>query len=290
MVWAVIENHKGQREDFRKPCFGFMSYIHQWYETDEWDDEEDDWEYEYLEGFEPAELNLMHYFPDFRNHMPSQDLPEFREKYLPVLLEAVKLLPQYYSNVEYTAPTDSTQETFTFALQDANMQTTIIGAMMLRNIAQYSGMRRVFRLCVDAGLDPVTCFVMGNMYSSNYCSFGADAGKYLANPVHYGDESIFPDETRACDIQAFIDGKLGHIYQGVWGDTENGYGRYGEYDGDTAPRFERTGNRSTITDTLLLADDYVDSPLLMDIEIGVCSSARFSDEELIVLAGKITGK
>lgn len=72
MVWAVIENHKGQREDFRKPCFGFMSYIHQWYETDEWDDDEDDWEYEYLEGFEPAELNLMHYFPDFRNHMPSQ--------------------------------------------------------------------------------------------------------------------------------------------------------------------------------------------------------------------------
>lgn len=287
MVWAVIENHKGEKESFRKPCFGFMSYINQWNETDEWDDDECDWVYECLSGFEPNELKRMYFFPEIRNNLSSQEgEKEWYDKYMPALLEAMLCLPQYYEGVQYNK-VDGAEEEFVWDLEDANMQTTIIGAMMLRNVLQYSNMRRVFRICIDAGINPVISFIMGNMYSSNYSTFGSTAGQYLSNPVHYGDESIFSDEIRVCDIKAFVEGKLGFIYQGVWGDTENGYGRYGEYDGDEAEHFGRVSRSGVITDTLLITEGYADSPRIHSLENEVCSSHRFSDDEILQLANNI---
>lgn len=287
MVWAVVENHKGNREDFRKPCFGFMSYIHQWYETDEWDDDEDDWEYEYLEGFEPAELKYMRFYPEIGRHLSSEESQkEWYEKYMPAVLEAMLCLPQYYKGVQHNNE-DGEEEEFVWDLEDANMQTTIIGAMMLRNILQYSSMRAVFRICIDAGVSPVISFIMGNMYSRNYSTFGATAGQYLSNPVHHGDESIFSDDVRVHDLKTFVEGGLGFIYQGVWGDTENGYGRYGEYDGGSAPTFARCGRSGVITDTLLTTENYGDSPLIRTFESEVCTSHRFSDDEILELASKI---
>lgn len=290
MVWAVIENSKGEAEDFRKPCFGFMSYINQWDETDEWDDDEGDWVYECLGGFTPGELKYMRFMPEVRGNLSSQEsLKDWEEKYLPKVLEAMEALPQYYENVKYV-PKDAdsdTEEMFVWDLQGANMQTTIIGAMMLRNVLQYPSMRSVFCLCIDNGISPVISFIMGNTYSRTYSTFGRTSGQYLSNPVHYGDESIFSDEARVCDLKVFCEGGLGFIYQGEWGDTDNGYGRYGEYDGDEAEHFGRCNRSAIITDTLLITEGYQDSRRMHDLEHEVCASHRFSDEELIQLARNI---
>lgn len=291
MVWAVVENSKGEKEDFRKPCFGFMSYINQWDETDEWDDDEGDWIYECISGFQPGELKLMRFMPETHRHLGNDETEKsWYSDYMPKVLEAMEVLPQYYEGVKYiprNAEEDG-EEQFVWDLQNANMQTTIIGAMMLRNVLQYPSMRSVFRICIDAGISPVISFIMGNSYSRGYStSFGSSTGQYLSNPVHYGDESIFSDEVRVCDLKAFVEGKLGLIYQGVWGDTENGYGRYGEYDGDEAERFARCDRAATITDTLLLIEGYEDSKRMHNLEHEVCSSHRFNDEELVELAQKI---
>lgn len=289
MVWAVIKNHEGETEDFRKPCFGFMSYANQWEETDEWDDDEGEYFMTSKDGFETANLSTMTFYPELSGHLTSEEVKlGWAEKYLPKLYEAIKGLPQYYSSltIEMDENDEDQEPEFIWNLQDANMQVTIIGAMMIRNILQYASMRRTFTIMIDAGFDVKIAFIMAQRYSSNLVTFGTDKGKYLAYPSAGGDESIFSDGSCICDVVAMYKGELGYIYQGLWGDTENGYGRYGEYDGGCAPRFERADRCARITDTVLVAEGYSDSKSLYELEGALVPSHRFSDEELVAIANQ----
>lgn len=251
MVQATIINKQGVEEGFSKPCFGFMGYINQWNEDDEvWDEDEDEYINTPLDGFSSDNIETMIYHHG-----------EGGAAFINAVKSAMEKLPQYYDNVTWAEGDDD----LVFPLVGVPMQKTIIGAMMMRNIFTYESCRNVFLHLLEAGREPVVAFVLSQRYFSNY-HFASGGMAFFTSSD--GDESIFGDYSRLCDLRAMLNGEIGYLWQGVWGDTDNGYGRDGEYDDDSSPINPRTGHRSRLTETTQVVDKTVweESPLLYSFE------------------------
>lgn len=267
-----VHNKAGEWIDQDRPCFGFMSFIDQWDEDDineaSSNDIYDRSDYGNIPGFESCELTRL----DHSIWRPFEDNDfgkKQREEYFEKFLEALPLLPQYFEGVEVLRKDASHQQnedsvTFCYPLEGRQMQATIIGAMMVRNIMCYSCGGKAFGMFIDKGVEPHIAFVLANTYFGAFQPMargGIAAGNYFYR-TYGGDESIFNSLATVADVAAMINGKLANPWQGKWGDTDEGYGRYGNYDSHSAGNNPRTNMQKNLNDVTLLLDGYQDSPKL----------------------------
>lgn len=295
MVMATVFNKAGDSEDFAKPCFGFLSYIEQWDEDNEvWDDDEDEYISGPLDGFSSGELSHMVYSPSHSGcdgtALIKQELPEIFAAF-----------PQYFGNFKLLDENENYGDLqlggfdngdIYIPLADQNMQTTVMGAMMLRNLIEYSSFGNSYMILRTAGFDVPFSFVMAMTYQCNK-SFGSS--EYSFWQGQGGDECVFGDEVTVADLINMLEGGLGKIYQGVFGDTEQGYGRYGNYGDGLAADNERTKRRCTLTDTTMVEDlstlpEEWDRTELLTINNGFGSHHRFVQGEFVKLAQEVYKK
>ncbi|MCS5736775.1 hypothetical protein, partial [Herbiconiux daphne] len=138
----------------------------------------------------------------------------------------------------------------------------------LRNVICYSSQKNSFTRLIKDGVDHSLAFLIAQIYP--YRVNGLDKSKEGFYRNFGGDETIFPGAARVCDLVAAVKGKLGDCWQGVFGDTENGYGRYGDYDGHLAPVCPRTGYKKELANVTLLTEGWEQSPRLNKAdELGV---------------------
>ncbi|UIW10513.1 hypothetical protein PQC38_gp037 [Aeromonas phage BUCT695] len=238
MVMCVIENKDGQTQHFSKPCFGFMSYIDQWHcEYDEDDNEVESC----IPGYEANNLSKLIFEMDVQVREAKNVVDE-----LNTLFAA---FPQIYKgfSVEEVRGEDPS---VVVDLVGNNMQTTIIGLMMIRNVYE-SGFYNIVKLLMDRGAPFHKAFLFAQFMYKGYSIRDSSSMYYLVS----GDSQIFGNKATVDDVQYVLNGGLGCIYQGVWGETENGYGRYGRYNGDCSAGINpRTGVNYTLTDTLLMPE------------------------------------
>lgn len=290
MVMATVFNKSGNSEDFRKPCFGFLSYIDQWEDDEEeWDEDDEEYVNTPKCGFNSGDLDYMIWDPHWR------DMSSVSNKVVQEALPAIfAAYPQLFGNFVYQPEQD---HSIRIPLQGANMQSTVFACMMLRNVLEYSSYRLVFDTLVGAEIPVEKAFLLSTFMSGGYnVSFGGNMFYWSQG----GDDQIMGDEIRLIDIKNIVDGGLGHIYQGVFGDTENGYGRYGSYDNNSAPRATRqptnSNRRLTLTDTLVMekteanAEEIEKSPYLTSILAGVKSTMRLNDAEMLEFSRDLLSK
>ncbi|MFW3388717.1 UNVERIFIED_CONTAM: hypothetical protein RF648_22335, partial [Kocuria sp. CPCC 205274] len=91
-IRVEVHNQKGEWIEMDRPCFGFLSYIHQW-DSDDIEDHSDNydkssWEEDGLEGFEAENLKAVGY------------IEEVEAQHLIEIQKAMAGLPQYYGDVE----------------------------------------------------------------------------------------------------------------------------------------------------------------------------------------------
>ena len=276
MVQAVVVNKQGKTLNKSTPCFGFMAYINQWrevyvnrdgVEVDEDDETEFDWDsvenvYKHVDGFEPNNLATLIWIPQ-----PRWVTPEVEELVRLDFPEILKAFPQFYKDVtikNLNGPTnwspsaniwhEEERARVLFPLEGHNMQVTIIGAMMLRNITDYTACNRAYQMFRNNGYDVKHSFIFAQIFNGNDGFMGRISYWFSSTD----DSSIFSDDTQVGDLRMVMDGELGNVWQGDWGSTETGYGRDGSlgagYDDtseETAPYFERTGDSSTLRDVLM---------------------------------------
>ncbi|MFW3388289.1 UNVERIFIED_CONTAM: hypothetical protein RF648_20070, partial [Kocuria sp. CPCC 205274] len=229
-----------------RPCFGFLSYINQW-DSDDVEDHSDDYDNCYqedgLDGFEAEKLKAVGY------------IEEVEAGFLSDIQKAMAGLPQYYGGVEVKAEPERYGQhrvTFMIPLENQPMQVATIAGMMLRNVICYSSQKNSFTRLIKDGVDHSLAFLIAQIYP--YRVNGLDKSKEGFYRNFGGDETIFPGAARVCDLVAAVKGKLGDCWQGVFGDTENGYGRYGDYDGHLAPLCPRTGYKKELANVTLLTE------------------------------------
>lgn len=258
-----VTDKKENWVEFDRPCFGFLSYIDQWDTTDIEDASSDDMyrlkDINGLEGFESENIESMTYieYPFSSRSLPADRMSFLQDKFL----EALKNLPGYYDNVSVDTNYGSRKWAFNFPFENQPMQKTVIGAMMIRNIMTYTSTGLAFEELCKEGIEPHIAFVLANAFPYSYNAVNNNSSNFYRN--HSGDETIFPTSARICDLAAMIKGELPDPWQGCWGDTEDGYGRYGEYNGgEYAEQSSRTGHRKNLHDVVLLKEGYEDSPIL----------------------------
>lgn len=264
-----VHNKAGEWIMMDRPCFGFLSYIDQW-DTSDIEDASHDELYSRddgcgIEGFHSGEIDNFDYID---KPFASRSLPADRFQFLSDgLYEAMKGLPQYYGDVSISGDDYGyNNKAFNFPLTGKQMQTTVIGAMMLRNINAYTSTGLAFEEFLKEGVEPHIAFVLANAYPYSYNALNNDKSTFYRN--QNGDETIFGSHARVCDLAAMIKGEIPDAWQGVWGETEEGYGRYGDYDGTNADNNPRTGYRRSLNDCVLVKENYLDSLNLTDGTIG----------------------
>lgn len=251
MVSAVVFNKQGNDENFSKPCFGFLGYINQWSETEEWDDDEDDYVPGELEGFTSSNLKRVVW------HSSSSGC-DGRSQIWDELPDIMAAFPQFFSNFSILKVGEKLEDApnytirandIAFTLEGQNMQTTVMGAMMLRNLLEYASFGNSYHQMRTWGYDIKFSFIMSMTYQCNQ-SFGSNSYSFWQGTG--GDESIFSDDAAIADLKNILEGGIGFVYQGNFGDTENGYGRNGEYDDKNAPHNPRTEEFANLHDVMML--------------------------------------
>lgn len=270
MVMATIISDTGDAENFRKPCFGFLGYI------DEWNivRRSDNGGWDTVSHFDSDRIEKMVWNPDWDEHDEEKN-KLFRES----LHEIQKAFPQYFG--EFTI--SSNGDEIVVPLKNKNMQTTVMACMMLRNFTYYSSTRQVFETLVnDFGVPVPEAFVISMIYSGNY-NMGEGGMMYYWGTG--GDEQIFGDDVAIIDLKNMLEGRLGTIWQGDFGDTAQGYGREGCYDGETAAESPRTGEYLSMVDTTLVEvghyteEEISNSKTISAINSSVNSTHRFDSTE-----------
>lgn len=254
-VHAVVYNKEGDWFEWDRACFGFLSYIDCWdgsevegtnLDADDLYDMNDG-----IDGFDSKNLSHIVYKESVS--------PELRD----TLQKAMAGLPQYYGDV--TVTTDpSSRWSFEIPIQDKPMASTVIGCMMLRNIVNYAGYRNSYVHMVEKGVEPSVAFILAQAFQYRHDALKSEnRGWYRYTG---GDDNIFGSNARLCDLVAAIKGEIGDDWQGDFGETDNGYGRYSEYNQTAAPKNERTGNNYDLSDVTLIKKDWEKSPKLNKAE------------------------
>lgn len=291
MVMAVVYNKDGMAHHFSKPCFGFLSYIQTWDDGEGADDDDDNWddddyeEYEEgpLDGFESTNLSHLIWTPGV-NFMQSKEGQDYNSddrifSLLPAIFEA---FPQYFEGFSVIKESSDDNLSIKVPLAGQNMQTVVLGCMMLRNVLEYTHFRSTFDHLINKGTPLKVAFILG-------CSMvGIFNMSYKGNMYYWstgGDDQIFGDDARIIDFKNMVEGGVGTIYQGEFGDTENGYGRYGYYGNKSSGKSLRSGNPLSLTDTPLVsvnADSeaaIAASQSLNSLMMEVDKTARFSEDK-----------
>ena len=291
MVMAVVYNKEGENQHFAKPCFGFLSYINTWDEgeDDDWDDEDDD-DYEEpeegpMDGFSSHQLSHLVWTPEvnFMQAVEGYNSDQRIRDLLPKIFEA---FPQYYEGfsvvpVEGT-PTDRKLFAIKVPLEGQNMQTIVMGCMMLRNVLEYTHFRTTFDTLINKDTPLNVAFILAVSMVSIYNMGYKGQMTYWSTG---GDDQIFGDDARVIDFKNMIEGGVGTIYQGEFGETDNGYGRYGQYNGRDTVSSERTCARLTLTDTLLVSvndntrQEIANSRTFSSLLTSINKTCRYSAEE-----------
>lgn len=258
-----INNKEGDWIKMDRACFGFLSYINQW--------DEDDVEqsssgysangYNGLSDFGPADLDSVDYIESCDS-----------ASYLADIRKAMAGLPQYYDTFSIN---DSRQKKdweveFNIPLSGVCMQIPVIAGMMLRNVMNYHNYKTTFKTLLEKGVEAPMAFVLAQIYPYRRNAVKPELSGFYRS--YGGDETIFPGEARLCDVVNMLKGNLGDAWQGVFGDTANGYGRYGEYNDDDAEESPRTGRPKSLMDITLVQDKavYKDSPNLNTVMFEGC--------------------
>lgn len=262
-----VYNKKEEWVDFDRPCFGFLSYIDQWDYSDIEDASHDEIADRSdccsIVGFEADQLVSFDYV---EKPFGSRNLSQARVDTLKQQVrEALAGLPQYYGDVSVMEESYGRWR-INFPLEGKQMQTSVIAAMMLRNVIMYTSIGLAFEELCSEGIEPHVAFVVANGFSYSYNALNNNKSTFYRN--HSNDETIFGQSARICDMAAMIKGELPDPWQGNWGDTDGGYGRYGDYDDGHAPNSERTHNRKSLNDLTLLTEGYEESPLLTNDDYG----------------------
>lgn len=274
-VYGKVINTEGRELRVSKPCFGFLHYITSWrhgsglfpplgYEGDS---------RQYIENFACSAL-LSRFEWEYRK---GNDLnPDTRElfdnqfggfdNYVRDIIGAARQLNQYYENFNFDHAFDEEFPYICVPLTtDDNMQHSIIGGMMLRNLLHYNYCIKAYAMFKDAGLSSLRAFVYAQVYYAGQ-NFN---GEIRFSTQFGGDNQIFPRAAGICDLAAMLK-KKSFPWQGNWGDTDHGYGRDGwygsnnDFDGDDpesddeplnrAPELERTQYYSQLSDVTLTTD------------------------------------
>lgn len=259
-IIVKIHNKKGDWIKMDRACFGFLSHINCW--------DEDDVEshskgcnpkgYNGLPGFSSDDLQSIEYIEDC-------ETPEL----LSNLRKAMAGLPQYYSDFSIDEKTYGRIHIH-IPVEDVCMQVPVVGGMMLRNILAYSNFRRSFEQLIEKGVDQPTAFIIAQAFPHRHNGFEKDkCGLYRSTG---GDESIFSSDARLCDVINALKGNLGDDWQGKFGDTEEGYGRYGNYGDEEAPDSLRGRRSKTLTDIVFVKEKKIweTSPLLNSVMFEGC--------------------
>lgn len=305
MVQAITVNGQGKELRHSRPCFGFMAYINQWNEhyvnglghvVDE-DDEDFDWEdaecvYGANPDFESDNIHFLIWLP-----VPRCNSDAVKGMIEADLVEIMEAFPQFYSNVtvenldkvsENSGNWGNANVRITWPLCGQQMQVTIVGAMMLRNLIEYTACNRLYELLRNKGYSPKEAFIYSMMFNGNANWEGEVRYWYQCSD----DSALFQDDTEIHDIIMIMEGRLGHAWQGEWGSTASGYGRDGmmetTYDGDgeSAPIFERIGHEADLKDILMdVQGAPSDSPTSQTLESLIRNNSssyhQIDEEELL---------
>lgn len=270
MVQAIVVNGQGKELRQSRPCFGFMAYINQWNEQyvngqgTVVNEDDDDFDWEDVEtvycadpDFEASNIHFLIWLPQPRCN--SDEVKKMIEADLVSIMEA---FPQFYSNVtvenmdkiaDNNGNWSSSNVRIKWPLCGQQMQVTIIGAMMLRNLIEYTASNRVYEILRQEGYTAKESFLYSMIFNGNANWEGEARYWYQCSD----DSAMFQDDTEIHDIIMLMEGRLGHAWQGEWGTTESGYGRDGmmetTYDGDgtSAPFFDRLDSESDLKDILM---------------------------------------
>lgn len=174
------------------------------------------------------------------------------------------VIPQYLGNVSMDMTGRDTtgndiKYKFIVELGGRDIQETMIGAFIARNITTYYTKRRIFTALLDEGCDVGIAIILSCLF--NY-SVGMSSGDGSDTSFYYlgnGDSSVFSEEANTKDIVSMLKGETWNHYQGTWGDLERGYARYGYMDAcesEDSEICDRTDEKLTLTDTTLKESDY----------------------------------
>lgn len=264
-VRAIVYNKAGEYFHTERACFGFLAGIHFWdYEMfDDLRKCSEDIANEYRELESKGNDDDEYYLEQKIHRFDSSDLDhlvyeaacyldaEEMLKHLPTILKG---LPQFYSGcklLDYD-PKDPHTIRFDMDLKHESMQVPVMGLMMLRNVCYYNDNRRTFLRLVEIGVEPVLAFLLAQSVLNWVSGLGKSNKIYRYYLMSSSDATIFASAATVADIANIYTGGLGNIWQKHFGDTDNGYGRYGSYGDGPAPLSPRmTDLPLNLIDTML---------------------------------------
>ncbi|QMV48279.1 hypothetical protein PQC36_gp109 [Proteus phage Vb_PmiP-P59] len=281
------------REDV--PCFGMLSELDCVVENEDWEDVS-------LDNIFSDNLDHVIYYPSDRFSSDlyivkqirgDMDQKKFLDKLISEVLEnpmnngmfdhiefGTFIVPEYEEEECHIDNESVMMEVngFKIKTKGLNMQKTLLPAMMIRNILNDYDIGSVFNLLINKGFDWHFSFMLSQMFymCKDY------SGETYVNIVDY-DSTILPHyEATLEDFKNMCTGDFKQIYQGNWGDTENGYGRFGYYDREYTDLFDRNKENFTLTHTFL--SDEKNGELLIPDEI---SSKQITIDIFLDLAKNI---
>lgn len=249
-IYGTVVNKKGEEEYMSKPCFGFLNYIDQWKEhdcdDDCDDDDECDCENSSIDGFESD--NLLKFIWNANIGEGYSVEPKTLELFRNDIPEILESYPVLFRGFTYLKGEQANKDKFEIALtDDYMMENTIMGAMSMRNLINYSAYVNSYALMRNSGYSVKLSFLLANFYQANR---GMSTEFFRHNR---GDDQIFPAETTLEDFKHLYNGGELNNQQSVWGTTDNGYGRNGDIPG-TKGTNSRTGYYPMMIDCMILPE------------------------------------
>lgn len=216
----------GEERRIDKPCFGFMSYLDRTEmsrpnEANDWLQAHpgDRWSNDHVIG--APGIDRFEWEPSDIRH--SFGIDGVTRTVLSYAIEVVDACPELFPDMVLDKRTGKVTITLN---PETSMQETILCAMMLRNftsgtagIAVYNGFR-------NRGLGIKESYLLSQL---GYKSSNWD-GTELIYYRPDGDSAIFTCRgSRMCDLVSVLLDGFQNLWQGGWGTTRNGYGRYGRH-------------------------------------------------------------
>ncbi len=237
MNYGVTSNN-GKTLTMRYVCFGLLKRIPSWVSNTQWFDyysekgkqlgdlpqkvdiykeseEGVETKLQYFEGFTPAELETLHYFPQ---------LTRDSEKFIPEIVRLIETNAIFEGITFEGEPMFGHPCRFSLSMVDKRCDEVLIPMMFLRNFFEYSSVLHSFEFFLKKDFSFEKAFFL-----SMYFNIGTTVGnqtRFRANTD--GDSSLFSSKHPAESIKAAIDGKPLEYRDHLWKDVLVGYSAYGE--------------------------------------------------------------
>lgn len=247
-----IVNNEGKVVRKESACFGLLSYLDHY----DWGQRE----------FRPGKIDHLVVSPEESNEKSSKGDIDLASQELKKLINGGHF-NQYLGHISYDISDEvkgklepDNENQFKVSIYGQDIQTSMIGAFMARNVTTYYFKRKVFVELIKNGCDADIAFILANIFSYSTDCMG-EGSLYLAE----GDADVFGWRANMGDVLSVFKGETWNHYQGAWGDHDCGYCRYGYMDSqeeEPADICARTDRPLALTDTTLKEKDYSGFPSL----------------------------